>query len=376
MGPKILLKGTQFWPEQGPELNTPADIQNAYENLRLAGAYFEPEERDALIAENIALTGFGQFEDAATAGNFASSGEGKLSIPFVHLLEAYPGCYPGPAQVEGDCVSHNQKNAGLLTYVCEVIAGAPDEVTGHREELPKVSAEGIKGGVFSPEAIYWWRRSASHGWYGGAACRVTQKESGLWLRKKYPEVDLTSYTKATVNKYGRTPPTGNLSQQGQANLIRAFAQVKTREGRRDALHNGYALSTCGGESFSNKRDQWGVSSRTREGWAHAFAFWGFDDRASTKQLYGDSLELCPNSWGVWNSGSRDIRDSASFVPPAKRQLWINLGIVNAQSGNIMIPPGSFWAKSKDVAARECFAMSSVNGWPRKNLDFLLASPLG
>lgn len=366
---KKIPKGSKFWDENGPQLlHTPSEVQKAYEE-GWVGAYNDPEEHEHLLEENKQLTGYSTIEDAATANNWAGSGKGKLSMPFLHVLEAYPGCWPGPKQDLGDCVSHAGKNSGLGSMVCEVVAGEPDEITGKKERLPEVSPLGIKQGVLSTEALYWWRRHGGDGWYCSAAARVMQKESGLWLRKDYPElgIDLTKYSGRLAHKYGRTPPSGDIAEAGKLHLVRAFAEAKTTEARRDALANGYFGFTCGGESFSNKRDSYGVSRRTRSGWAHSMTDIAFDDRADTIKRYGEPLILILNSWGIWNSGPRDIYDSAKYVPPAKKRLWIRLGIVNPQTGNIMIPHGAFWVRASDVIRREWLAVSSVNGWPRKNL---------
>jgi hypothetical protein len=268
-----------------------------------------------------------------------------------------------------NCVSHSTKNAALGSMVLEVVAGKPDEVTGKREGLPEVSAEGIKNGVLSTEAIYWYRRHGGDGWMCQASCRVLQKESGCWIRKDYPElgVDLTRYSGKIAGRWGSSPPTGAVAEQGLKNLCRAFAEAPSTAERRDALANGYFLSTCGGESYARTRDKNGVSRKTPEGWAHAMACIGYDDRPSTVQEYGQPLELILNSWNIWNSGPRDIRDSASMVPASKKQEWINKGIVNAQTGNIMIPEGAFWALANETRNRDCWAVSSVNGWPRRNL---------
>lgn len=368
-GPRIIPKGTKFWDASGPQvLSTPSDIQKAYES-GWCGAYFEPEEHEALMAENLALTGFSSIESAAYANGWVGSGAGKLSTPFIHVMEYFPGCWPGPAQTRGDCVSHGGKNSGLMSMSCEVAAGKPDEVTGKTEGIPEVPEEGIKQGVFSTEAIYWYRGHNGDGWFCSAAARVMQKSSGLWIRKNYQEIglDLTRYDGRLAGKWGSSPPTGKVADQGKMNLVRAFAEAKTAEARRDAIANGYAGFTCGMEGFSNKRDSNGLSQRQGE-WAHSMTTIGFDDRPVIKQKYGDSLELILNSWGIWNSGPRDILDSAQFVPADKKDLWIRLDIVNPTTGNIMIPKGSFWARSRDVSRREWLATSSVNGWPKRNLE--------
>jgi hypothetical protein len=367
MGPKIIPKGCSFWGAN-VTFDRVDSILAAYES-GLAGAYSEPEETAALIAENKALTGFGSIEEAATSNAWADSGKGNLIFPWVFVMEQFPGCWPGPAQDVGDCVSHNQRNCSLLSMTCEVVAARPDEVTQLLEAIPHVTPAAIEQGVFSTEAIYWWRRHGGHGWSCGASSRVMQKESGLWIRQPYPElgIDLSVYSGKLSERFGRTPPTGAIAEAGKAHLVRAYAQASSAAERRDALANGYGLSTCGSESFSRDRDANGFSPRTREGWAHAFAEIGFDDRPETIKLYGDSLELQLNSWARWNKGPRDVRDSARLVPPAKREAWIRCGAVNPQTGNLMIPEGAWWAKSRDVAQREVFAVSSVNGWPRRKL---------
>jgi hypothetical protein len=103
------------------------------------------------------------------------------------------------------------------------------------------------------------------------------------------------------------------------------------------------------------------------------AFGGFDDRESTRSLIGDSLELVQNSWGNWNTGNRDIRDSKEYITSLvvitgkSVSELVALDIVNGETGNIMIPKGSFWAKSKDVAKRTCIAKAGVAGWARRDL---------
>lgn len=367
-GPKVLLKGFQFWPTQEQAMQVQGVVK-MYDN-GFAGAYGEPEEREALIEENRVLTGFSSVNQAATANGWAESGAGKLCIPFTHVVEAYPGCWPGPAQDRGDCVSHNTKNAILGSMVCEVVGGVADPQSGLTEDCPVVSPEGIKNGVLSTEAIYWWRRHGGDGWSCGAAARVVQKESGLWLRQDYPDLgfDLTRYSGTLAGKFGATPPTGKIATTGLLHLARAFAEAQSFEERRDAIANGYFGSTCGSESFAEVRDANGIAARTSKGWAHAMACIGADDRDIVKKIYGCSLELILNSWNVWNSGPRDIIDSARYVPADKKALWVSLDLVNPATGNIMIPKGSFWARSIDVKNRDWLAVSSINGWPRRNLS--------
>ena len=154
--------------------------------------------------------------------------------------------------------------------------------------------------------------------------------------------------------------------------MRQATTLNDKEARRDFIANGYGLSTCGSEGFSNKRDKYGVSRR-QGSWAHAFEFCGFDDRPEIERLYGDTLELCNNSWATWNSGPRDIYNSAQYVPNvvslvskihklderAAKQWLIQQDILNESTNSIMIPKGSWWARSKDVRNRSFIAKSSL-----------------
>ena len=80
------------------------------------------------------------------------------------------------------------------------------------------------------------------------------KEAGLVTRDNHPEIgmDLTKYIKANTEKYGRNTPSGSVADAMDNNLIRTATNLRSREERRDFLANGYGLSSCGSEGFSNK----------------------------------------------------------------------------------------------------------------------------
>ena len=280
-----------------------------------------------------------------------------------------------------NCVSHDSKNANMLSYSSEIIEGKPDEVSGKVEEAPKIPGLGLRQGAFSTEVGYWFRRHGGHGWSCDASANVGMKEAGLVTRDNHPEigVDLTRYSKGNVERYGRTPPRGAIADALDDNLIRQASPITGgRKVRRDFVANGYGISSCGSEGFSDVRDKYGVARRSGS-WAHALAEIAFDDRASTIKLYGQSLELLLNSWAIWNSGPRDIHDSAGYVPAlqaivakviglsidAALQWLIKQDIVNPDTGNVMIPKGAMWVRSGDIDRRRFIAKSSVNGWPRR-----------
>lgn len=353
----------QDWPADANGLSVKR-IQELYEN-GFAGCKYDPLAIERLRASV-------QFPDGdAVAHQFglADSGKDKLSIPFVFVMEMFPGCWPGlKGQGRGDCVSWDTRNAALQTLVTDIVGGLPDEVSGRPEERPEVPAAGIADGVLSTEAIYWYRGYDGDGWQCEDAAVVATKKSGCILRKNYADLgfDLTEYDSNTAGRYGRRPPPPNVEDITNDHLIRTATSINSFEAFRDFCWNGYGISTCGGEGLSAQRDANGVSRR-KGYWSHAMAWPGCDDRPVIKQAYGEPLVLDLNSWAKWNSGPRDILDSASLVPPGKKELWIKLDIVNPTTGNIMIPEGSCWVRWSEMRNRSIIALSGANGWPAKVL---------
>ncbi len=334
------------WPQR--DGLTPDEVVNLYVSGFAGAIPSTPETKAEFDAVALSSGGAVYASEAAQAYGWAGSHEGKLVIPFVYVEKAYPGCWPGPAQTRGDCVSHSGKNARLVSMVCDVVAAKPDEETGKVEGFPEVSPEGIKAGVLSTEAAYWFRGHGGDGWQCESDASVAVKYAGCVVRKDYPSigVNLTKYSGSVAGKWGRSQPPAEVRDAVDNNLIRTATRARTFEEIRDLLGNGYGVTSCGGEGFSSSRDENGVSSR-KGSWSHALAYIGADDRDATKQKYGDSLLLVLNSWGKWNSGPRRI-----------------LGT------DIDIPEGSFWARWKDVSRRSAIAFSGVNGWPRKQLPDL------
>jgi hypothetical protein len=358
--PRTLFKD---WPEDASGLETKKVVE-LYQS-GFAGAKYSEEA----VAEFRATHRWPNAEDAAHHFGLADTGAGKLVIPYVHVLEMFPGCWPGrQGQARGDCVSWNTRNAALLTMVCDIVSGQPDEKTGKAEGPPEVPAEGVADGVLSTETFYWYRGYDGDGWHCPSAANVACRKSGLMVRKNYPEfgVDLTTYSGQKAGLYGRRAPGPEIQRAGSEHLIHQATEASTFEAVRDFLFNGYGISTCGSEGLSDTRDANGVSRR-QGSWAHAMAYIAVDDRPVIHRLYGEGLVLDLNSWAKWNRGPRDIVESAQFVPPDKKDLWVSLGIVNPATGNIMIPEGSCWVRWSEMQRREHIALSGANGWPRKAL---------
>jgi hypothetical protein len=320
------------------------DVAAAYEK-GFVGAYSNPEAAEALRDQIKAAGGIPDGAMACTEYKLAETGKGKLSVPFMEILKLYPDALPGGAQGRGDCVSWSSRNAALGTMCCDITSGVPDPNSGKLEGAPVVSDAARLAGVLSTEAIYNWRRHGGDGWSCAEAAQVLLNDSGLWLRKKYDEIDVdfTTYSAKNAGIYGSRTPPDSWREIGKPHLVQTITEVEAFEALRDLLHNGYCVSSCGSEGFANTRDTNGVSKR-QGSWAHALAYLGADDRDEIKKLYGEPLVLVQNSWGNWNDGSRRILNTT-----------------------IDIPVGSFWAKWSDIKNRYMVAISGVNGWPPKTL---------
>ena len=350
------------WPEEAVDIYDVNKIKELYEN-GFAGAKYSEEAVDDFMKSMAYPDG----DVVAHEFGLADTGAGKLVIPFVFVLEMFPGCWPGAqGQARGDCVSWGSRNAALTTMCCDIVAGKPDEKTGKIEEKPEVPEEGVRDGVLSTEAFYWYRGYNGDGWHCPAAAKVATTKAGLFVRKNYPEhnVDLTRYSGRNAGLYGSRSPGAELQRSTSEHLIHQATNSDSFELIRDLLFNGYGIIDCGSEGYSDRRDENGVSGRAGS-WAHSMSKIGVDDRDVIKQIYGGPLVLILNSWARWNSGPRDIYQSSALVPAHKKEDWIRKGIVNPSTGNVMIPEGSFWVKWAQAKNRESIAYSGANGWPAR-----------
>lgn len=364
-----LPRGYSWWPsgvDDAPE----TEIVRLY-NSGFAGA-MKDEQAEANYHDFAKRTNGAEYgEDLCQQHGLAGAAEGKLSVPFIWAADALGvNPWPGSAQARGDCVSHGTRNMAALTALVEVYLQTPDEETGKIEGIPEMPDAGKADGFLSSEGIYWWRRHGGDGWSCDHAAQVLSTESGMWLRKNYPEFgfDLTRYNGKTAGKWGRSTPPSEIKTAGMLHPVRRTTPVKTWEAAADFLNNGNGVNSCGGQSWSDTRDENGYSPTSRGGWAHSEAYLGVDWRPWVQEKYGvPALFAMQNSWAKWNTGPRDIHDSAQFVPAEKKAFWESIGLVNPQTGNLMIPHGCRWVSCKTLNSRSLYAAAGASGWARKRL---------
>lgn len=318
-----------------------ADILSEYEK-GFVGAYrdLSAESRLAQVIEDAG--GYADGGMACRASGIESTGAGKLSLPFLAVEQLYPGALPGGAQKRGDCVSWSSRTTALTSYCAALLYGS----NPGKSDNPEASPVAVDNGVFSTESWYWFRGYDGDGWSCSAAADVGMRQGGLVLRKNYEElgIDLTRYSPQMAGKWGRTPPPDVVRQMTGQYPIQNATVCSTWEQVRDMLANGYALSTCGSEAWSDRRDENGVCNRTNRTWMHAIAAIAADDRDEIRKKYGSPLVLLCNSWDEYMTGSRRIFGTDKEIPP-----------------------GSFWSRWDDMVNRTMIAFATGKGWKANQL---------
>jgi hypothetical protein len=280
------------------DFSSPSSIQKSYES-GFVGAIADVDGFQRLAEESRRLFG------AAPLAEIAGSGEGKLSIPYVSVLK-HVKAYAG-RQTQGDCVSWGTVGACLISAVGDFVARGESETL----VLP-----------FATEPIYGLRGHSGE----GASCATLARavceggKGGLLLRQPYPEIgeDFTTYQGQKGSNWGRNGTPEKICAEMRKHQVKQWHVVESLEEARDLLANHYGVNGCSGYSFSDKRDEWGQSPRTKTGWNHSMSWIAYDDRPLTHEKYGDSLVCIDQSWGNWNSGGWH----ADYGPTPEGAFWI------------------------------------------------------
>lgn len=319
------------------------DPKVAYDS-GLVGCRKDPRA-DELFEDSVVRAGGNPVgAEVAHEWELAGAGVGKLTMLWLHVEHVFPGCWPGPPQLWGDCVAKAAANCLLTSTCCEIVSGKPDEETGKIEGVPELSKEGVKNIPVASESLWAWRGFDQDGWVCSEAAQVAT-EKGFLIRKNYPDlsVDLTKYTDRTIKIGGSKRPGDKWLAESKQHRARTATVLRGREQVRDFLAAGYGVFNCSSMGFSDSRNEDGFSQQ-RGTWAHAQSFIGYDDRPETVKKYGQPLVAWLNQWGNWNSGPRRV-----------------LGT------NYELPSGAFWALASTIDRCNCIALSSVAGWPLRTL---------
>lgn len=281
--------------------------------------------------------------NVAHSWDFADGGKGKLIMLWPAVERIFPNCWPGPTQLTGDCVSKGSANALLTSMALEIADGEPDPVSGHVEEAPELPKAGIENGVVASESLWAWRGYSGDGWICSEAAKVATTK-GFLVRKPYPElkIDLTEYTEDTLRLGGARAPGEKWLAESSKHIARTATFVEGREQVRDMLFAGYGVFNCSSMAFERTRNEDGYSRQVGT-WQHSQCYIGYDDRPETHQKYGQALVAWLNSWAIWNSGPRAVREMPGYE----------------------LPEGAFWTLASTIDRARNIALSSVAGWPKR-----------
>lgn len=332
-------KGAREWPAYSR--NERVEYVISMYDHGYAGTMHDEEAREMLFSSLPYPNG----EQAAYDFGLNDSGKGELSIPYIYTYKHWPKCWPAPGQTTGDCVSRAGANIGLILIGVEAELGQPDPITNKIEGFPEVSAEAETNGVIATENIYGARGHSGQGASCDRLINYVIREGGIMLRQNYPDlgVDFTKYNADIGDRWGSSGTPAAVNTIAKQHQIRTSTNVESEDVARDFIANGYPLWACSDLGFSNKRDENGFSERSGS-WGHSWVVMGYDDRKEIKDKYGEPLCLFRHEWGRWNTGGRRI-----------------LGT------DIDIPEGSFWFRASLLKKADLYAMSSIDGWPRRQL---------
>lgn len=313
-------------------------------NRGLHGARIDPRSDEMLV--DLVMRSGGDADGDRVAYNWGLEGaaKDKLSLLYPYVEQCYPGAFPGPTQLTGDCVAAAAARVLLASMCCEVVLGKPDEENGLIEEAPEVSEVARKNFPIAQESLWMWRGYDEDGWVCSAAAQVAM-EKGFLVRRDYPSLgfDLTKYSQQSL-KIGGSKKLGSATlAECKQHRARTVTVVNDYMSVGDFIASGFAVANCSAMGFSSTRNEDGVSDQ-RGVWHHAQGIYGWDARPITIKKYGEPLALWGNQWAIWNTGPRRI-----------------LGT------DLDIPEGFFWNKASNLRKARCIAYSSILGWPRKKL---------
>lgn len=360
--------GFQAWPDtQGVELSTERVIEMYHEGY--AGAFQDPEIMAEVDEEIVNRGGTPDGNAIASQYNFMEDGAGKLSILYPAVVRNYGlRALTKPGQKTGDCVSMGGRDVCLYTICLEADSGVPDEKTGKVEAVPQVSDLARDNGVFGNEGIYKNRGHNGQGMSCSQGVKWVMTTGGIFVRQKFEQVDLESYN-VNFELSGKQGSPDWLNKIANQHVIRDVTRPEGEEAARDFINRGKPLWACSGLGWSNRRDEYGFSKNT-DAWSHSWHVIGYDDRASIKKRRGFPLALIGHRWAIWNSGGREIEDSASLVPTELVDAWKALGLI-AANGNLLIPEGYWWADARLLRKADLWATSGAGGWATNTLpDYL------
>ncbi len=305
------------------ELDTPYSLLNAYQNAGLVGYIDSPRDR-VLFLES-------QKQGVYAEPNIAGSSQGQRAFLWQYLQAIDKAAYT-ERQTEPDCTSHCSRNARDTSRAVEILVkGEPEDFYKRGATEPTYGARGHGGAGMSP-----------------ARAAKFENETGFLVRKDYGIVDLSVYKGSIGARWG----SGGVPQEVQSlckqNKVGLIRQIRSVQDAKDALFNGYALSSGQYAAWSAQPNDKHVHRRVSPGWSHAMATVGFDD---TKSFWPSTVFFIVNSWGQWNQPPKEWpKDAPAWVP------------------GMIVTTEEDWEVC--VRSEDCYVYGNVDGFPPQKLPDL------
>lgn len=305
------------------ELDTPYSLLNAYQNAGMVGYIDSPRDR-VLFQES-------QPKAIYSEPNMAGSSVGKRAFLWQYLQAIDKAAYT-ERQTEPDCTSHCSRNARDTSRAVEILVkGEPEDFYKRGATEPTYGARGHGGAGMSP-----------------ARAAKFENETGFLVRKDYGIVDLSVYKGSIGARWG----SGGVPQEVQSlckqNKVGLIRQIRSVQDAKDALFNGYALSSGQYAAWAAQPNDKHVHRRVSPGWSHAMATVGFDD---TKSFWPFTVFFIVNSWGPWNQPPKEWpKDAPAWVP------------------GMIVTTEEDWEVC--VRSEDCYVYGNVDGFPPQKLPDL------
>lgn len=223
----------------------------------------------------------------------------------------------------GSCVSFGY---AIAVDILEAI----DHVENGAELPPRTAPEPI---YFSSRVDIGGNRLSGQGSVGAWAAEAV-KRIGVVPAGKYEGIDLTTYDASRCcSRLSHQPLSDVLKNVAKKHTVKTYAKITTWDGLVTAITSGYPVPVCSNQGFSQQRDSNSISE-ARGSWGHCMCICGLN-----KDL---DCALIVNSWGkFFHNGSLNQGAFYARRPVVERML-----------------------RQDDT-----FAISDIEGWPRKKLDF-------
>lgn len=244
----------------------------------------------------------------------------------------------------GSCVSFGWGRGSQDLILIQILA------TKNAEEWPgaEVATEPIYGGS---RVEVGGGRIGGDGSTGAWAAKWVS-DWGILFRKKYGNVDLTTYDTTRCRAWGKTGVPNELEPVAKEHPVKGVAVVSTASQAWDAIGSGYPIPCCSNVGFQSPLKE-GYCAR-KGSWAHCMTFRGRFVHPSKGKSF-----IIQNSWGDYLKGG----DPKIEVKGA---------------GSVTLPQGCFAITEADAEAilrqRDSYAISSFRGFPARKLDWLIRHP--